>query len=218
MRTNKTYPNIAVSYAITVCNELDEFKHLIETLFTYKKPNDEIVVLVDNSKENTALKTYLKAQKNPLFRWEEAPFTNNFSEWKNKLTKMCNGKWIFNIDADEYPDSFLIKHIHTILNCFFWADIIRLPRINTVKNITQEDIHNYNWKVTSKGGINWPDFQGRLYRNNTKIKWKNKVHETLIGHRFCVSLPAFKSLALHHPKDIKRQRKQNQFYETLETP
>ena len=41
-----------ISYAITVCNELEEVKRLIDFLHQHKRPEDEIIVLLDNSKSS----------------------------------------------------------------------------------------------------------------------------------------------------------------------
>ena len=43
----------------------------------------------------------------------------------------------------------------------------------------------------------------------------NKVHEKLEGFVTFAALPAEPALALYHPKDIKRQEKQNNYYDTL---
>ena len=59
MTNNQTSQNIFISYAITVCNEVKELSHLIKTLYTYKRDNDEIIVLFDNSKKNTEIKSFL---------------------------------------------------------------------------------------------------------------------------------------------------------------
>jgi len=63
--------------------------------------------------------------------------------------------------------------------------------------------------------INWCDYQTRVYKNNSTIKWEGKVHETLIGYNTITELPALESFSLYHPKDIKRQEKQNQLYNTI---
>jgi len=39
-----------ISYAITVCNELEEIKRLIDFLHQHKRPKDEICVLLDKPK------------------------------------------------------------------------------------------------------------------------------------------------------------------------
>ena len=41
---------VKVSYAITVCNELEEIKYLIKFLHQYKHSEDEICVLLDKPK------------------------------------------------------------------------------------------------------------------------------------------------------------------------
>lgn len=61
----------------------------------------------------------------------------------------------------------------------------------------------------------WPDFQTRIYRNTSEIKWINKVHERLDGHKQFAYLPMEEEWALYHPKTIERQENQNNYYNTL---
>jgi hypothetical protein len=63
--------------------------------------------------------------------------------------------------------------------------------------------------------INWCDYQTRLYRNTPEIKWKNPVHEVITGHKQFTLLPETDELSLIHHKTIEKQRKQNNFYNTL---
>ena len=56
---------------------------------------------------------------------------------------------------------------------------------------------------------------GGYGKNKKNIKWVNKVHEKLEGFKTYATLPPMKDLALYHPKDIKRQEKQNAYYDTL---
>ena len=90
-----------------------------------------------------------------------------------------------------------------------------VSRINTVTDLTPEHINKWGWNVNDKGWVNFPDHQWRIYRNTPEIKWKNKVHEVLEGYKTYAALPANEGLALYHPKDIKRQEKQNEYYSTL---
>jgi len=55
----------------------------------------------------------------------------------------------------------------------------------------------------------------RIWKNKPEIKWVNKVHEILNGHKTYAAIPQQEELALYHPKDIKRQEKQNKYYDTL---
>lgn len=61
----------------------------------------------------------------------------------------------------------------------------------------------------------FPDFQWRIWRRDPKIKWINKVHERLDGFMEYTTLPQMEEYCLYHPKDIERQERQNQLYETL---
>jgi len=55
----------------------------------------------------------------------------------------------------------------------------------------------------------------RIWKKKPEIKWRNKVHEVLEGHKTFSALPAQEEFALYHPKTIERQEKQNEFYDTL---
>ena len=56
----------------------------------------------------------------------------------------------------------------------------------------------------------------RIYKKSGNITWKNKVHERLEGYNTYAMLPQSEAYCLYHPKDIKRQRKQNDYYDTLQ--
>jgi hypothetical protein len=199
-----------ISYAITVCNELEEIKRLIPFLLEHKRPEDEIVILWD---ENGDLKVWEYMISIPGPRHFRDYFNKDFSEWKNKLSSVCEGDYIFQIDADEIPNDNLIENLPSILENN--VDVILVPRVNTVQGITQQHIQHWGWKQNEKGWIQWPDFQWRIYKNNPDIKWKNKLHEVLDGYKTYSNLPEMEEYALYHPKTIDRQEKQNNFYSTL---
>ena len=90
-----------------------------------------------------------------------------------------------------------------------------VPRVNTVEGLTQEYIEKWRWNVNDKGWVNWPDYQMRIWKNKPEISWVNKVHEVLKGFQSYAPLPSEESLALYHPKQIERQVKQNDYYDTL---
>ena len=90
-----------ISYAITVYNELDEIIQLLELLKNTKRAKDEIVVLFDDKGPDQVWK-YLQSQEQYI-TLHPANFKNDFAEWKNKLSTLCKGDYIFQIDADEFP-------------------------------------------------------------------------------------------------------------------
>ena len=201
-----------ISYAITVCNEIEEIKTLLPTLINSKKPEDEIVVLFDKQKGTAEVWNYLQEQ--PVTSVSKS-FKNHFADWKNHLTSLCSGDYIFQIDADEVPNPILINNIHSILETNPEVDVYHVPRVNTVEGLTDEHIKKWRWRVNDQGWVKWPDYQMRVYKNNSTIKWKNKVHEVLEGHTKFSAFPPQEELALYHPKNIKRQEQQNEFYEKI---
>ena len=206
-----------ISYAITVCNEFLEIQKLVPFLLKYKRPQDEIVILFDQNNGDTELLSYLlKFNKLPNVQtWRGLDFKGHFADWKNKLTEYCEGDYIFQIDADELPNESLIQNIPVILETNPNNEVYLVPRVNTVEGLTDEHISKWRWNVNDKGWVNWPDYQWRIWKNKPEIQWKNKVHEVLDGHKSHAPLPAQEEFALYHPKDIKKQEKQNEYYEKL---
>jgi hypothetical protein len=209
-----------ISFAITVCNELEEIKTLIPFLLENKRVEDEIVILVDISKEdNGELRGWLNETKQSLIlkndpiKIYEDKFQGHFANWKNKLNDYCVGDYIFQIDADEMISEYMVKHLHEILEMNKQVDLIFVPRINTVNGLTEEHVKQWGWKVNEKGWVNFPDAQGRVFRKG--MSWYGKVHERIIGGQKFSSLPLDEEYCILHHKQIGRQEKQNNFYKTI---
>ena len=212
-----------ISYAIPVCNEHEELKRLLNFLIENIREEDEIIVQCD--KGNTTPEVYevlnqidQSWQNNPIkapVKVIEFPLKGNFSNFKNNLKEHCSGDWIFQIDADEYPDIYLLDILPSILKENPTTDVFLVPRINEVIGITQSHLGEWGWNMNDKGWVNWPDYQTRILQNNPKIKWTSKVHEVLVGHNKYSLLPTNPEYALWHPKEITRQEAQNKFYNAL---
>lgn len=207
-----------ISYAITVCDEFLEIQRLLTFLLKNKRAQDEVVVLVDLTKNEptSELLGYLhRLSSSNYIMLAEGTFRGHFADWKNLLTSSCKGDYIFQIDADEMPNLILIEHLPYMLQETPEADVILVPRINTVEGLTPEHIKKWGWNVNEKGWVNFPDYQWRIYRNCPEIKWINKVHERLEGFKSYATLEAKEYYNLYHPKTIDRQEKQNNYYDTL---
>jgi glycosyltransferase involved in cell wall biosynthesis len=204
-----------ISYAITVCNELEEVSRLLNFLHQYKRPEDEICVLLDKPKASNQLidELYYWASKD-IITLKESTFQGHFADWKNELTSICSGDYIFQIDADELPNEELLQSLPNILTNSK-ADVILTPRINIVEDITPQHLQMWDWKQNDKGWIQFPDYQWRIFRNAPDIVWKNKVHEVLDGYKTYAYLPEFEEYSLYHYKHISRQESQNNFYRKL---
>ena len=205
-----------LSYAITVCNEFVEIQKLVNFLRENKRQQDEIVILYDQKNGNEEIANWLtKQNKYPNVQFWRGFFDGHFADWKNKLTEYCTGDYIFQIDADETPDLYLIQYLPQILQANPDNEVYLVPRVNTVEGLTLEHQLKWKWNVNENGWVNWPDYQWRIWKNKPEIKWKNKVHEVLDGYKTYSVLPSEPEFSLKHPKTIERQERQNAFYDTL---
>ena len=208
-----------IGYFITACNEYEELKKLLILLRTNIDKNDCIGVLLDDENvtpEVDSLCNQFVVPNSESFRLIYSNLDKDFASFKNlgyHLFEDCN--WIFNIDADELPSSMLIQNIKQIINLNPETELIYVPRINTVEGLPQEHVNKWRWQVNEEGWVNWPDYQGRIYKRSPMIEWKGKVHERIEGMKKYSHLPAKEEFAFHHPKTIERQERQNKLYETI---
>ena len=204
-----------ISYSILTHNETDTLMELIDFLSVYKDEEDEIVILddySDNERTKELLDFFVSVHE---IKFEQRHLLKDYAGQKNYLTRMCSGKYIFNLDADELPHKYLIKNIKEILEANPTIDLYWVPRVNTVKGLTQEHIDKWRWQVNEKGWVNFPDYQGRIWRNRPNIRWEKPVHEQLTGYKEHSFLPQEEQFCFYHPKSIDKQEKQNNFYEGI---
>ena len=202
-----------ISYAITAHNEHYELVRLLKQLAEHIREEDEIIIQLDKTAtQQVKLACFDYSIKNMLVI--EHPLNNDFASFKNNLSDNCSKDWIFQIDADEYPHKDLMQLLPALLEENYMTEVFLVPRINTVDGLTQEHINKWRWNVQN-GRVNFPDYQWRIWKNTKKIRWINKVHERLEGFETYAALPAEDEFCLYHPKDIKRQERQNNFYETI---
>ena len=206
---------MTISYAITVHNELEELTRLLDFLNNNIREEDEIIVQYDEDGVTQEVVEYLDIMRNMHeIVVVEFPLNKDFASYKNNLKKHCTKDFIFQIDADEIPTEYLVRWLPKVLEDNP-VDIIFVPRVNTVDGLTQQHIDKWRWNVNEKGWVNWPDYQTRIYKNTEDVTWMNKVHEKITGYDTFSNFPAEEQWSLYHPKQIDRQEKQNQFYETI---
>jgi len=212
-----------ISYAITCYNEVKEINDLLGKLYRYTAEVSyeyEFVFLQDGSNGDLIQLLIEWARKDPRIFHYMHDLNNDFGTHKNVLNSHCNGDYIFNIDADEYPSSVLVQFVDTLIEQNPGVDLIWVPRVNTVTGLTDEHARMWGWRIDTLEGIdervaNWPDYQSRIYRNDPKIHWVNKVHEWIEGADKYTRLPAETIWAIFHPKNIEKQIQQNRMYSTI---
>lgn len=206
-----------LSYAITVHDEIDELHRLVQMLSEHLRPDEEIVIQYDSRRVTDDVLQYIDALSRSRSRFTAVAcaFDSDFAAFKNNLNAFSKGQYIFQIDADEYPAARLLLELPKILHALPTVDVIYLPRINTVAGLTPNQAQRWGWHINANGWVNFPDPQGRIYRNCATIKWINPIHEVLSGYRTHTNLPWTPDMALIHSKSIARQEMQNALYASL---
>ncbi|WP_027383692.1 glycosyltransferase [Epilithonimonas caeni] len=214
-RIIKFFINTTISYGITVNNEVEEIKNLLDALIPLIDKDDEIIVLQDITDENLEVTKILNSYGEKIKKIKSC-LNGDFAAFKNNLIAFAQKDYLFQIDADEIPKESLIKNLKPYLFKKRKKDVFMVPRINIVHNITAKHIEQWNWKVNELGYINYPDYQHRIFKLNKGILWKNKVHEKLFNYDKIGGLPSSDyTMCLLHIKEIERQERQNAFYDTI---
>ena len=199
-----------------VHNEDKTLEKLLKFLVKWKQPDDEIVILddfSDNERTKEILDFYVSTYD---IVYEQRNLLGDYASQKNYLKSMGSGDYSFNLDADEMISLWLIKNVHEIIAGNEGIDLIYLPRINTVEGVTNEHIRAWRWQVNEEGWVNFPDWQGRIFRNRPNIRWQYKVHEMITGYKTYATLPTDKPFCILHPKTIDKQEKQNEKYSKIQ--
>ena len=206
-----------ISYGITVCNEADELNRLLEVLIHKTDKEDEIVICVDGDDDKVRFVldswTQQYAHSKTIKVYQRA-LNKDFAAQKNSVIENCKGDYIFHLDADEYPHEILLSQIKQVLE-MNEVDLVWIPRVNTVEDITNEHCVKWGWRINDKGWVNYPDYQARVFKRSKDIKWIKPVHEYITGCKTYAHLPPQEELSLYHPKTIEKQEKQNEFYSTI---
>jgi hypothetical protein len=208
---------VNVTYGITVCNEIKEITTLVNFLHPRIQSDDEILIQYDEGGVTDDVMGYLRII-NDLHDNVNVigfPLNKDFASYKNNLKNHAKGIFIFQIDADEVPNEYLITNMHDLLEANKDIDLFFVPRVNTVKGLTDTHIQKWRWNVNEKGWVNWPDLQTRIYRRTSEIEWEGKVHERIKGYNTLTILPQEEDFSIYHPKEIERQEKQNELYDTI---
>lgn len=212
---------MTIDIAVTFANECDYLRDLIKHLRVIKLTSStpiDIYIQADSTKLNQCGRNAIATGTDIIKKVVEFPFEGDFAKFKNNLFEICEGDYIYQVDADEIPTTVQILYLTNMVIQDPNIDLIHIPRINIVNGITEEDIAKWGWRITDLHGkkiINFPDYQGRFYKNTHNVRWGGKVHERIQGSYLTEHLPAVPEMSMIHIKGIDRQRKQNEMYEKL---
>lgn len=209
------FKRIRISYGITVCNEAEELRRLLDLILREKGKRDEVIVLQDVTIEDQAVNDIISSYGDKIVL-RKALLNKDFSSFKNSLIEVATGDYLFQLDADEIPQHTLLHKIKGLLRKKYKYDCFLIPRINRVNGITDNHLEKWKWMMDTEDRINFPDYQTRLFKLNGKIKWMNAVHEELVGfeRKYHLSIKD-DTFCLLHIKSIDKQIIQNDFYKEL---
>lgn len=208
-----------ISFLITCKNEGYQLQLLLDRLFEYKDGNE--CIILDDFTEDVDTKNVLQnITGNSFFKVYQHKLDRNYSEHKNYGKSLCKGKYIFQIDADELPSNILMDNLKDIIELNKDIDLFWIPRINDFKGVNEQNARQWGWRLTPYEDrliVNWPDPQGRLFKNVPHMEWKRRLHEKVEGSKTHVHLPYEYELALHHNKTIEKQIQTNINYNKVFT-
>jgi hypothetical protein len=208
-----------ISYGLTAWIEHQELDRLLTYLAPRIDDEDEIVIVYDQNRATPEVMTVMENFKRDNYAYYPYDFQQDWLANKNYLGTKCSNEYIFQIDADELPNEFLLQNIKALLEDNP-VDVFIVPRVNLVEDLTQEHIQKWGWNVNEKGWVNWPDPQRRIYRNDPSIQWRDpegkpQVHGMVEGYKTYAQLPFEEEWALYHMKHITKQEYQNKVYDVV---
>lgn len=203
-----------LSYLVTCHNETSSLDKLLSKLVQNKKDNHEIVLLDDYSDNPETLGVIQKYKEKTSFHQHR--LDRNYGAHKNYGIEQCRGNWIFQLDGDEYPTDLLLENIDAVLESNADNEVLWLPRLNYFSGVTQQDIMQWGWHYQD-GMINFPDYQSRIYKNLSHIRYERRLHEKVEGFKSYTFVPPQKDYAIVHEKTIEKQRQTNLNYNKMFT-
>ena len=203
-----------LSYLVTCHNETSSLDKLLSKLVQNKKNNHEIVLLDDYSDNPESLEIIQKYKEKTSFHQHK--LDRNYGAHKNYGIEQCKGTWIFQLDGDEYPTDLLLENIDMVLESNADNEVLWLPRLNYFVGVTELDVKTWGWNYQD-GMINFPDYQSRVYRNLSHIRYQRRLHEKVEGFKTYTFVPPQKDYAIVHEKTIEKQRQTNLNYNKMFT-
>lgn len=195
-----------ISYALLSHNETDCLRDVLKVIGDNKDARDEVIVVDDYSSNFETLQILREAHNNYGVIWVQHALNFDFAQQRNYLQSLCKGNYIFSLDPDESPSSFLIKHIREIISS--GADGYGVAEGHIVANLPSDFPH----KPDEKGRLYWPSYHVRITKNAPTIFWVNRVHERIVGCSIVENLPATEKYAIFEYKDYKKWSNSHLFY------
>lgn len=215
---------VSISYIVGVHNESKTYiDTLLNQLAKYAAPEDEIIVVDDYSTNEETLQALQNHVMTSGIKFYAHALDGDFAAHRNYALSLAKKDWVVELDADEVPHEFLLQSIKEVILSNPEVEAYKVPRINIVPDITEEDMQRYGWRFyPGTNYIGLPDYQTRIHKNSESVRWTGRVHEQLIGHSAHTALPyldeegkVIPEYSLLHIKSRERQVSQNDLYASM---
>lgn len=195
----------SICYAVTASDEENELSLLLNQLSKHIRVEDEILLLLDSSSVTQQVRNVVEAYRTIINTLIEYPLERDFAKFKNHIIQHTDKDYIFQIDADELLSPLLIANLPSYLSSNSDVEMFRVARINL---LIDDDKPLIAWEqlssVDEKEYINFPDYQYRIFKNGTQVRWIRSLHEILSGYKTYSYLPKEKTLCLLHSKHASK--------------
>lgn len=205
------------SFCVLIHNE---GKQYLEKLFSiiqqFMTNDDELIVMDDYSTDKETIDFINSLKLNKSIIVFQHALNKDFATHKNCLLQKATKDYIWMFDADEYIELENMKKIKDIVYKNKDIDIFYLTRKNFITELNEEKLKYDNWIFDYEGKHDFPDYQGRIFKNFVNIRYYGKVHEQpfLINGK-TYNIPIECDVPIIHIKTAKRQNLQHEFYETI---
>ncbi len=198
MKSNKPL----LSVAMIVKDEEEEIGECIDNVKLFA---DEICIVDTGSVDNTG-----RIAREKGARIVEVEWRDDFSYARNKSLELCEGKWIFVIDADERVS----KEDGEKLRQLAERGEKKAYRIWTRNYVLNTNRSDFEWKREedewNAGYSGWyTSAKVRLFPNDERIRFEGYVHETVVESVIRLGMPIenyFDVVVHHYPERKSKER------------
>ncbi|MCX5809860.1 MAG: glycosyltransferase [Proteobacteria bacterium] len=172
LKIDETHRNGSLSVCMIAKNEE---KYIARCLASLTPVADEIIVVDTGSTDRT--KDIARAFGAQIF---DFPWTDDFSEARNVSLEKARGQWVLVHDADEVISSRDYDKLKDVIGQKTSQLVAYTLTTRTYTNNTSVEGWNLNsgeYPDEEKGAGWLPSTKTRLFRNDSRIRFQNQVHE-----------------------------------------
>lgn len=199
-----------LSVAMIVKDEEDNISDCLRNIKTFA---DEICIVDTGSTDNT-----VEILRTAQVKWTRIIWPDNFATARNESLRLCTGRWIFIMDADERISAEDAQKLRELVQSEP-VSAYRLWTKNYTYNTFRADFQpiKSNDEPFAMGYPGWfPSAKVRLFPNRSEIFFHGAVHESVLPSLLQLNIPVIdcEDICVHHygerrnPERIRKKQLQ----------